>query len=492
MLPEDLSALSRELDALAEAIAEDAAAIAAPWQSWLEGSDFADSASNLSHYLALRHRDLRDLQQRLMAAGLSSLGRSESRVMPTMAAIRRVLALACASEPAALPNGAGDFFAGQARIAARANAILGPCGPESPVRLMVTLPSSAAEAPEFAAHLADLGVEAVRINCAHDDEAAWAAMIAHVRAAEAGTGRRMRVVMDLPGPKIRTGTPRKAKATPRLHVGDHLAIARKNRVSDVPASVSAIECELDAALDATRVGHRIHIDDGKLSTRVLTVEEWGVLVAVEAGPGEKGYKLKPEKGINVPDAELAVPALTDDDRALLPFVARHADAIDFSFVQTPQDVADLQSALAELRPDDWHKLGLILKIETRLALRNLPSLMVAAAARQPAAVMIARGDLAVEVGFARVAEMQEEILWLCEAAHLPVVWATQVMESFLRTGVPSRGEMTDAAMAVRAECVMLNKGPFLLDGIRMLDSLHLRMGEHMAKKSHLLRPLRSW
>jgi pyruvate kinase len=357
---------------------------------------------------------------------------------------------------------------------------------------MVTLPSGAAEDANLALQLANLGVEAVRINCAHDDTAAWSAMVRHVRAAGSATGRGMRVVMDLPGPKIRTGKLHEKRETPRLHVGDQLAILRRNRHSKVPHDLPAIECELDAALDATRVGHRVQIDDGKLSTRVAAVEPWGVLLRIEAGPDEKGYRLKPEKGINFPDAELAIPALTDDDRAILPFVAQHADAVDFSFVQTTQDVADLQSALAGVRPDDWRDLGLILKIETRLALKNLPSMIVAAASLQPTAVMIARGDLAVEVGFARVAEMQEEILWLCEAAQIPVVWATQVMESYLKTGVPSRGEMTDAAMAARAECVMLNKGPFLLDGIRMLDGLHLRMGEHLSKKAHLLRPLRAW
>lgn len=119
-------------------------------------------------------------------------------------------------------------------------------------------------------------------------------------------------------------------------------------------------------------------------------------------------------------------------------------------------------------------------------------MLVRAAGHQPTAVMIARGDLAVEIGFARLAEMQEEILWICEAAHVPVIWATQVMESFLKTGVPSRGEMTDAAMAARAECVMLNKGPYLFEGLALLDRLLGRMSGHMAKKTHLLRPLSSW
>lgn len=492
MHPTALRALSREIDDLALAIEAEGKVIAAPWRDWLDGSDFADSAANLAHYLAFRHHDLRNLQRRLMAAGLSSLGRAESRVMPTLSAIQQILGLACGASTPELLSSPDTFFVGQSRIAARADAILGPLSHESPVRLMVTLPSAAATDPAFLGRLAKLGVEAVRINCAHDDDAAWAAMCGHVLAAEVETGRRMKIIMDLPGPKIRTGKLRSGNAGPRVHVGDTLAITRPKRLYSVAHEQAAIECEMEAALDATQVGHCIHVDDGKLSTRVLAVEDWGVLVTVEAGPNEKGYKLKPEKGINFPDAELAVPALTSDDCAILPFVARHADAIDYSFVQTPQDVTDLQDELARIRPSDWQRLGLILKVETRLALKNLPAMIVRAACRQPTAVMIARGDLAVEIGFARVAEMQEEILWLCEAAQIPVIWATQVMESYLKTGVPSRGEMTDAAMATRSECVMLNKGPFIFEGIKLLDHLHSRMDGHMEKKSHLLRPLRTW
>jgi len=418
MADADLESLSRDVEHLVQSVRAEAAELATPRQEWLAGSDYAESARNLWHYLALRHQDLRELQARLMAAGLSSLGRSESRVMPTLDALRRVLALAC-RKPA--PCAPGDFFVGQSRIAARADAILGPLSPESPVRLLVTLPSEAATDFGFLHRLARLGVEAVRINCAHDDEAAWAAMIGHVRTAEAETGRRMKIIMDLPGPKIRTGTVRDGKSGARAHVGDELAITRPGRLAKAPHKRPAIECTLGAALDAASVGHRVYVDDGKLATRVSAVEPWGILVQVEAGPEEKGYKLKPEKGVNFPESDLAVPALTDDDRAILPFVARHADAIDYSFVQTTEDVVDLHEALARIRPDDWRDLGLILKVETRKALRNLPDMIVRSACFQPTAVMIARGDLAVEIGFARLAEMQEEILWLCEAAHVPVI-----------------------------------------------------------------------
>jgi pyruvate kinase len=147
--------------------------------------------------------------------------------------------------------------------------------------------------------------------------------------------------------------------------------------------------------------------------------------------------------------------------------------------------------MAKRRPD-WDRLGLVAKIETPRAVSNLPALIVQAAGRQPLAVMIARGDLAVEIGFERLAEMQEEILWLCEAAHVPVIWATQVLESLVKTGMPSRGDMTDAAMSARAECVMLNKGPNLAAGIAALDGLLRRMAENQSKKTPQLRALHSW
>ena len=103
--------------------------------------------------------------------------------------------------------------------------------------------------------------------------------------------------------------------------------------------------------------------------------------------------------------------------------------------------------------------------------------------------MIARGDLAVEAGFERLAELQEEILWLCQAAHLPVVWATQVLDSLAKEGLPTRAEVTDAAMSERAECVMLNKGPFVVEAVRTLDDILGRMESHQHKKTPTLRAL---
>ena len=106
--------------------------------------------------------------------------------------------------------------------------------------------------------------------------------------------------------------------------------------------------------------------------------------------------------------------------------------------------------------------------------------------------MIARGDLAVELGFERLSEMQEELLWLCEAAHVPVVWATQVLDGLVKDGIPTRAETTDAAMAQRSECVMLNKGPYVVSGVTFLRRVLTRMERHQDKKFSRFAPLQSW
>jgi pyruvate kinase len=231
---------------------------------------------------------------------------------------------------------------------------------------------------------------------------------------------------------------------------------------------------------------KLTVDDGKISARVESVSGEAARIKVEQTP-LKGARVATGKGINFPGLELNLPPLSPADLAALPFVAQHADLIGYSFVQRPPDLELLDDALAQARP-----VPLLLKIETRLAVSNLPELLVASGSRRPTGVMIARGDLAVELGYQRLAEMQEELLWLCEAAHTPVVWATQVLERLVKKGTPARGEVTDAAAASQSECVMLNKGPFLVEAVELLDDVLRRMQSHRAKKTPLLRPLRAW
>ncbi|MEL7235327.1 MAG: pyruvate kinase, partial [Chloroflexota bacterium] len=178
----------------------------------------------------------------------------------------------------------------------------------------------------------------------------------------------------------------------------------------------------------------------------------------------------------------------------LNFIAQHADMVGYSFVQTGEDIALLQSEL-EKRLNSARRLediAIVAKIETKKAVTNLPDLIIRGAGRQPFGVMVARGDLAVEIGFERLAEMQEEIIWICEAAHVPVIWATQVLEGITKRGVPSRAEISDAAHGIHAECVMLNKGDYVADALTVLNDVLVRMSGHQYKKFNVLRALHSW
>ena len=480
----------QQIDALIGDVEREGDASMETWVPEIAEQAFFDSARNLAHYLAVRRHDLRDLQVSLTALGLSSLGRLESHVMPTLRAVRSALGALCGEAGGSVDDA---FFAGQASLAARSREIFGPQAANRPVALLITCPAEAAENSGFMLALAERLVEAVRINCAHDDAEVWGRMIGHVRAAEAATGHRMKILMDLAGPKIRTRAVDHPHGHKRIECGDRLAIVAVGEIDrrkhDSPAF--AVECTLPEALTAARVGDRIFIDDGKLGAVIERVEPWGLLARVTTAEMD-GMRLKPEKGLNFPDTDLGIPALTPKDLADLDFAAAHADGIEFSFVQTAADVTLLQEALAARRPDDWRTLSLVLKIETALAVHNLPDIVVRAAGQQPTAIMIARGDLAVEIGFGRTAEMQEEILWIGEAAHVPVIWATQVLEHLVQKGTPLRGEMTDAAMAARAECVMLNKGPYLLEAIDQLTLVLGRMDANQHKKTPQLRRLESW
>jgi pyruvate kinase len=163
--------------------------------------------------------------------------------------------------------------------------------------------------------------------------------------------------------------------------------------------------------------------------------------------------------------------------------------VGLSFVR---NVSDVTSLLEHLSAIGGEHLGVVLKIETRRAFEMLPEMLLASMRSKSFGVMIARGDLAVECGYERLAEVQEQILWLCEAAHAPVIWATQVLESLAKNGMPSRAEITDAAMGGRAECVMLNKGPYIVDAVKVLDNILKRMEAHQSKKRSMLRRLHWW
>lgn len=246
-----------------------------------------------------------------------------------------------------------------------------------------------------------------------------------------------------------------------------------------------IGCTLSSIIDQLEVGQPVWIDDGKLGAVVDSMTGEGALLRVTQARSD-GVRIQSDKGINFPMTELTIPPLSDKDLNDLDFACAHADLIGFSFVEK---LADMDYLIAELAKRNATDLPIIAKIETNRAVKNLPDIILGTIGRHSLGIMIARGDLAVELGSARLAEIQEELLWLCEAAHVPVIWATQVLESIAKKGVRSRPEFTDAAMAVRAECVMLNKGPYILDAIEALVNVMIRMQEHQRKKFSRLRAL---
>ena len=260
------------------------------------------------------------------------------------------------------------------------------------------------------------------------------------------------------------------------------AIQRKTGKLAAPAQIGV---SLPQILDHAKAGDPVWFDDGKIGGVIRAVDAETVAVEITQARPE-GENLGAGKGINLPETQIDIPAITEDDLEALKFVVKHADVVGYSFVRTESDVRQLLDRLEKL---DAGHLGLVLKIETRKAFDNLPKLILAAMRARSIGIMIARGDLAVECGYQRLAEVQEEVLWVCEAAHVPVIWATQVLESLAKKGIPSRSEITDAAMGERAECVMLNKGAYAVTTVRVLADILKRMQAHQEKKRSMLREL---
>ena len=574
------------------------------------------SAINLIHYLGSRRLDMRPLQERLATAGLSSLGRMESHVLANLDAIIDLLrcALGKISPDELLPS---QEETGASLLDSNTNRLFGKPPSHRRARVMVTLSSEAADDYSLVRKMLVNGMDCARINCAHDEPETWARMIEQINLARRETGRHCRILMDLGGPKLRTGeialgtsvlkwkphrdilgnvvepaqiwlhpeddtTPCPATAdacipvsgdwlskltlhdiveltdargalrnlkivnqtnegywavskqttyvtpgtelhlikesktghsrrasctgmvgalpplpeTILLRVGDKLTLTRE-QIPGTPAQfddfgrllhTATIACSLPEVFLTVKPDERILFDDGRIGGVIRSVSKSKIVVEITQAR-ENGEKLLANKGINLPDSQLELNGLTTQDIEHLKFVVKHADMVGLSFVRTPADIELLQKQLKRMKAEN---LGIVLKIETRAAFENFPELLFSLMRSPTVGVMIARGDLAVECGYERLAEMQEEILWLAEAARLPVIWATQVLEGMSKSGKPSRAEITDAAMGVRAECVMLNKGAHIIDAIQALDDILHRMQSHQRKKSSLLRRLHWW
>ncbi len=549
------------------------------------------SALNLAHYLGLRRQDVHQLQLELAAVGLSSLGRCEGHVHDTL---RRLEAWLTGDRDTAIaaPSKEG-LNANQAELILHQNTrdLFGPRPDNRHVYIMVTAPDASEVTPSWADALLEAGTDVLRINGAHESPGEWTKIAATFKARAAALGKPGRVIVDLPGPKLRadirgteaavlhwprakdrcgrTISPTRVQLVEQHRSGSQLPVPAEwlkqlesadviqlvdaggrsrrlsvqtskagqveatcdrslyltsglplawrrgetlmgeGRVGPLPeqtktlslavgdafviqgaaqsldSNLPALTCPEAQLLEHVRVGERVVLDDGKL-----------VAVAEEVGPGgvvcrvrqalKSPIRLKSGKGIAFPDSELALGQLSEQDEAALCFALAFADGVEVSFVSSASDVALVGERIRQAGKPGF---GMILKLETRGATQNLPAILFEALKYHPVGLMIARGDLAVELSFERLAEIQEELLWFGEACHLPVVWATQVLDSVAHCGLPTRAEMTDAAMSMRAECVMLNKGPYIAEATRMLADIIHKMEAHQYKKRALYRKL---
>jgi pyruvate kinase len=556
------------------------------------------SLINMHRYLRLRQKDNIDLQDELTKMGLSSLGRSQAHIVRSLDLIVELLSkcqnmeyeknddILTIDEAEALMAKRAAMFGGEPKTKKRAE-----------TKIMLTLPSEAAKTPSMIEEFANAGVGIFRINTAHDTSLEWGIMAAKI--AELNQNfhpqNKLKIYVDLAGPKIRTGKIRKVKAELKLEPQNKVYLTQQtdeNSFIKVPLGAYNLEVECDfykqakkekeltvytwnekpkklkvlscekgfivcelskktkineqsvvciekkkkryesAILNLPEIteeirlfegdllflsldeieGHskitnetgrqvepaaifctqkefvkdakendKVFIDDGKIGLLVLEKKSDGLLCEVIQAK-LKGETLKEEKGINFPDSKTLVDAITKEDEKNLECVVEFADILGVSFAQSDRDIIALKDIL---KAKDKEHIAIVAKIETKLAVKNLPSILEALMYHEFSAIMLARGDLAIEVEFENMSYLQEEILDLCEAAHTPVIFATQVLENQMKNNLPSRAEITDAAFAQRADCVMLNKGPFALNTIKKLEFILARM-HTIFKKNRLL------
>jgi pyruvate kinase len=412
------------LQSLRQTVESEGKATFDEWNPHIQRTAFIDSALNLAEYLALRRHDLRSLQAALMPWGLSSLGRIEGRVMPNLDAVIATLEVICGSKSNRhSPRPPVEFFfEGDRLLQQHTEELFGESSPHRRVRIMVTLDTEAATNYELVRGFIQRGANCMRINCAHDTPEIWQGAIDNIRRAEEETGTPCKIMMDLGGPKIRTGSVLAPHDKKRVFTGDRIVLSRRepeleSKVeTDKSIEYFQTSCTIPSILDLLAVDTPVSIDDGKILTRVVdpqyslaqpTVgnrrEQPGLLLEV-TNTSPKGVKLKPEKGMNFPDTVLNLSPLTEKDLADLDFVAVHADIVGYSFVQRSTDIELLQQELAKRCENRLSPPAIVAKIETAIAVTNLPELIVYAAGKRLFGVMIARGDLAVQIGYQRLTE----------------------------------------------------------------------------------------
>lgn len=457
------------------------------------------SAKNLCRYLLLRSYDLRNYHDSLSDYGVSSLATSEGYVYSNLYNVVNNLKL-IQGLPIEAPSPIEIIGYKKSKKLLKHNTrkLFKAKDKKHFVRIMVTLPEEAAKDKSLIKSLAVSGMEIARINLSHGNLAQWTKMVAYIQEINRETSHNIIIYMDLAGPKLRIAPieiPRKKKTFKNsisVRKDEHIILTRhstKGKASKFnkhhkQTKIGEIGVLLPEIIDDLQINHRVLFDDGMIESVVVSKTTDSVRLRIT-----KCYKSKlaSEKGINLPDTKLNLPALTERDIENLPFVCEYADIVGYSFVRTASDVKFLQKQLNIHNAKD---IGVVYKIENKEAFENIPFILLEGMKSAPMGVMIARGDLAVEIGFERSSEVQNEILWLCEAAHVPVIWATQVLENLAKTGIPTRAEISDVVQGVHAECIMLNKGPFINDAVVLLKNILARMEAHSFKKKNAFRALK--
>jgi len=302
-------------------------------------------------------------------------------------------------------------------------------------KIVATL-GPASDAPDRIRLLYEAGADAFRLNFSHGEHGDQMRRLTGVRAVEKAIGRPIPVIADLQGPKIRVG--RLAGGAVDLKVGERVELTPAP-VSDVAGLIPIPHPEL---LNVLEKGDSIRLDDGRLALTVVEVKRDTIKAKVDVGG-----KLSDRKGVNVPGRRLPISALTDKDRTDLAFaIDAGVDVVALSFVQSADDVREARALIGD-------RAAVLVKIERPTAVENLEAILDLADA-----VMVARGDLGVELSLEQVPVVQRRIISTCRSLGRPVIVATQMLESMITAPAPTRAEASDVATAVYqgADAVMLS------------------------------------
>jgi len=440
------------------------------------------SAQNLLHYISLRTLDISKMQVRLKKIGVSRLARSEKHILHSLYLIYHIT---CSMLD--LPNERKKqkritIVGAEKKLIKNTKLLLGRKSKTKRVRLMLTIPSEGATNYKMIEDFVLQGMNCARINCAHDTPQDWIAMITNIRKAAAKHNHLVKIAMDLAGPKIRTALTSEKNKKIKLHQGDTLELI--DNQAPVNENTKQIRCSYPGIISIVEEGDPIYFDDGKIEGIIKNIKPGKIIIEILRCK-QNGASLKADKGINLPESNLKIAGLTQKDKDDFSTIAQYADIVNFSFINTTKDLEDLFQLIEKHKA---HHLGIILKIETKQAYNNLKDILIATTAKDHAfGVMIARGDLAIEVGWQHIGRVQDEIVRMSTAAHTPIVWATQVLENLAKKGMPLRSEISDIHNALKTECIMLNKGPYMLDVLHFLNNV-LQDEEFFQHKNEAMLP----